>query len=275
MKKFLLLFISVFICCSLFAQEAGKVGNTDVENINKIGSVPISALGGIGNMAVEVYLPNCMAIKENNPAAADGIYTIDPDGDGSIDPFDCYCDMTTDGGGWTLVLLSNSSVAGCPRPYWTDVVNSVNLNGTLSADITSFDLFLGVRNWNYLGTTARLDMGDSPSSLSHRAYYTFSLNEGNNYALVMSDEVITIHADETTASPGIYTYHNGRPLSARDADHDASGGNCSNTAGYSAWWFGNCWSGSFWGGGGAAFQDAPYWTSDESEYFNYGSIWLR
>ncbi|MDQ3296413.1 MAG: hypothetical protein M3619_07510 [Myxococcota bacterium] len=52
---------------------------------------------------------SCKAIKTAMPTSETGAYTIDPDGEGPDPPFTVICDMTTEGGGWTLVFVPSSS----------------------------------------------------------------------------------------------------------------------------------------------------------------------
>ena len=44
----------------------------------------------------------CQTIKQFNPESRSGLYTINPDGQGGVAPFNAYCEMERMGGGWTL-----------------------------------------------------------------------------------------------------------------------------------------------------------------------------
>lgn len=48
---------------------------------------------------------SCVDIKAYDGAAPDGAYVIDPDGGGGSGPFEVYCNMSIDGGGWQLVSV--------------------------------------------------------------------------------------------------------------------------------------------------------------------------
>jgi hypothetical protein len=82
--------------------------------------------------------PSCAAILATHPGAADGVYVIDPDGAGGASSFSVFCDMTSAGGGWTLLLSANatSTYFGNASPTWssTDVTGTTPATVSLSTD---------------------------------------------------------------------------------------------------------------------------------------------
>jgi alpha-tubulin suppressor-like RCC1 family protein len=103
-----------------------------------------NALGLSASNTFTVPLPacpptSCKALLAAAPGTASGVYTIDPDGVGGAEPFSAWCDMTGNGGGWTLVAMTRStgSVLGFFSAHWTSatVLNEGSANPSTDADM--------------------------------------------------------------------------------------------------------------------------------------------
>jgi len=98
-----------------------------------------SGWGCSGTPSMCVAFSSCLQILTSGNSVGDGIYKIDPDGIGGVSPFDAYCDMTNNGGGWTLIMKIVNSRFDYHEGYWTNssVLNENNFQIDYSIDATA------------------------------------------------------------------------------------------------------------------------------------------
>ena len=85
-------------------------------------------------------------IKQDYPSSTDGVYWIQNDNINSGDPVQIYADMTTDGGGWTLLIQNNL------RSGWDDTNKFDRNSSTPPSTLVDYESTQNaVNNYSILG----------------------------------------------------------------------------------------------------------------------------
>ena len=154
-----------------------------------------------------------------------GVYTIKPD---HLVPFDVYCDMDTDGGGWTVFQRRQDGSEEFYRGWYYYANGFGNLRQEHWLGLDKLNRLTAGRTKSEL----RVDMEDFLGGEQFAKYSSFRVeNAYSKYTLEVSGYTGT--AGDSLAA------HNSRPFSTYDQDNDAWSKNCA--AEYKgAWWHNSC-----------------------------------
>ncbi len=111
-------------------------------------------------------LASCKDIRDAGGSPTSGIYTVDPDGTGSAAPVDVYCDMSTEGGGWTLVAIKGVDPTNTAEQA-DGPAGAIDASGT-NANATSYKAFPSATIWSLITETARIRSADDTAHVFWR-----------------------------------------------------------------------------------------------------------
>lgn len=75
-----------------------------------------------------VLRASCKELHTEEPSVPTGTYSIDPDGAGGASSISVTCDMTTAGGGWTIVFLAATTNFASPPMAYTSASSRLLLD---------------------------------------------------------------------------------------------------------------------------------------------------
>ena len=139
-----------------------------------------------------------------------------------------YCDMESDGGGWTLFQRRVDGSTNFTRNWndYKDGFGNVNSEFWLGND----KIYQLSNSKNY---SMRVDLWDWGNGTAFAQYQTFRIdNENENFRL-------TVDGYSGTAGDSLNNYHNQSDFSTPDSDNDRWFGECA-VKDKAGWWFNDC-----------------------------------
>lgn len=212
---------------------------------------------------------SCAELHSASPGSPSGLYTIDPDGPGGLAEFTVSCDMTTDGGGWTVFQRRQDATdfyrtyaeyqAGFGSPggsHWLGLDRLVALTASTTAP----------------SLRAELVLASSPGTTWVETYDTFRVG-------IAPDYVLTVTGPAGTAgdSMAINSTHG---FSTRDRTATGENPGCAS-AFQSGWWFQACTlanpNGPFVPGTSGSLWDRMFWFDIKRSYdpLSFAELKLR
>ncbi|XP_044165395.1 ficolin-2-like isoform X1 [Acropora millepora] len=185
-----------------------------------------------------------------------GVYRINPDGS---KPITVSCDMTTDGGGWTVFQRRVDSSTDFYRG-WTDYKSGF---GNLSSEF-----WLGNDNLHRIAAagnlTLRVDLEDFERNVTFAEYSIFKVADASDkYRLL-------IGGYNGTAGDSM-AFQNGMQFSTKDQKNDPWNSSCAVKY-KGAWWYKTCHTsnlnGQYLGGHHDTFADGINWKAFRGFYYS-------
>ncbi|XP_068207402.1 techylectin-5A-like [Palaemon carinicauda] len=203
---------------------------------------------------------NCLELRQLGIDISD-VYTIYPYDSAPEHPVEVFCDMKTDGGGWTIIQRRDDLQ---PREDFYRTLIEYELGfGNLRGEF-----WLGLNHIHALTDQTlneiRFDLEDFEGESRYANYRTFYVHDKASEYLL---EVNGYSGDAGNS----FDYHNGQKFSTIDHDRDDWSGDCAVTyAG--AWWYNNCHrcnlNGLYLSGAHESFADGIEWNAWHGLYYS-------
>jgi len=204
--------------------KADKVDKARVDALQtQVNNLSQSCQACSGGGAKPIY--DCKDLLASKPYSGSGVYTLSVNGQG----VKVYCDMTTNGGGWTVFQRRQDGTVDFNRNWANYSAGFGEASGEFWLGNDNLAAIVGKKT----PQTLRIELEDWSNNKRYAEYNNFQvLGSANNYKLAS----LGAYSGDATDSLGA---HAGAFFSTFDKDLDTHADNCAIMC-TGGWWFINC-----------------------------------